>query len=134
MTDTSFTMRIDSELKDNLTQAALQDSSSDGSLSKLLRVLGRIFLGQAADGDDISGQCFKELEERVLPLETKLWADGDLSPKEWHEVKDHLRQAQGLTHPLMGMPPSINRQLGLLIVGRLQVMWYEYETRTPPEL
>ena len=124
--------RIDSEAKARIQEAVNEEGSNN---SYLFRVLGSLYLGEPAeaDKDDISAKCFQDLEERVGVLEEKLRDTRDLSPQEWHQVRDLLRQAQGLTHPFMMDPPlSVNRVRGFVIVGRLQTMWYEYETRVPP--
>ena len=123
--DSTLTIRIDSKLKQLLSQ-------SPNGMAHILRSLGALYVGEplASQEGDLTGICLTELEEEVAKLEAKLWQpNSTLSDSEWQKALQYFNTAKGLTHPLMERGQSLNKIRGVLLVGRLQLMLNDWEIR-----
>lgn len=125
MTDSTLTIRIESDLKEEL-------SNSPDGMAHTLRSLGTLYLERPLGfrEGDLTSVCLTELEEEVAELEKKLWRpNGTLSETDWQKTLQHFNTAKALTHPLMERGRSLNRTRGILLVGRLQLMLNDWELR-----
>ena len=125
LTDSTLTIRIESELKEELSK------SPDG-MAQTLRSLGSLYLERPLGfrEGDLTSVCLNELEVDVAELEEKLWRpNGFLSDADWQKTVQHFHTAKALTHPLMDRGRSLSRLRGILLGGRLQLMLNDWELR-----
>lgn len=124
--------RIEGTFKEDL-------QALDMSLSGMFRHLGLLVLGdpipEHENGDNLNGRLFSQMEAQVSEWEDKLYQhDTDLTPQEWNSVRSSLDQAHRFTQQSMRQGPSMNRHRGLLLAGRLSMMWFEYCDRAAPPI
>ncbi len=122
--------RIEGSFKEEL-------QALDTSLSGLFRHLGLLVLGypipEDENGDNLNGRLFSQMEDQVSKWEQQVYGQNiDLTPPEWNAVRSLLDQAHRFTQASMRREPSLNRHRGLLLAGRLSMLWFEYCDRVAP--
>lgn len=117
-------LRVDEEILEGLEGL---------NLSLLFRTLASLYLGQPRSmerqDDDVSGIILDGFDAQTHLYEEKLRRHEELSIAEIEEVRRLKEQSLSLVHPKISVARSLDLFKGQSLIGRLELLLFEDETR-----